>query len=255
MKKRLFCLALLLALCASVWAQAEIAVDPEASYDEDGVAQIGWQGGNGGRSLLAYTYLDDSSAAEQETNYYYSYSNPATIGDLIPGAQYSVEISDTGNNRGSGTVRIPLKGSCTVRRNIKTKAWMQYKKDPDVSNKDAKTVEKPSAADMKNKLEKGGKFGVAFRFTFYDRFDWDVAHKAVVALRAPNGAVWSNSATFTEPELGARIANVKTYYFFLGDELFDFLLEKTGDIPTGVYRVELYVEGALLCADSVTVKK
>ena len=107
---------------------------------------------------------------------------------------------------------------------------------------EAKTLKTMSASAMERNINKGYQYGIDYQTTYYSSGS-RVEHMAVFALYVPNGYVWSGAGDFTLPYMDSRYANVKSYYGFLGGEFFDGLLEENGEIPTGTYKLEIYLEG------------
>lgn len=256
MKKRVLAFGLLLVVLVSLFPAAladyEIVIDTNARMDSEGKVTIRWRDPDDNSVYVVYyQYVNDKASVVQHALKEYAFSDSVTLDRLIPGASYRIiEVSTSGT--GDAVINVPSRGTVESKRKVNIEVIPKYRVGEEGEAKNLKTM---SASAMERNMAKGYQYGIDYQTTYLSSGS-EVKHEgAVFALYAPNGYVWSAGGTLTIPAMDAKKGAKRASYGFFGEKFFSGLLEANGSIPTGTYKLEIYLEGRFYRSATFNVVK
>ena len=174
-----------------------------------------------------------------------------TYKQLVPGVSYTLAVRDSEKNIAYKTVELPEKGRFQTSQKTKAVLSLKYKTKAGAKDRSAKTSKKLSASAIRKNLERGYVYGLGLKVKFNSKTAETSVHDGVVAVWAPNGFLWSEGVRFTFN----RKKGTSSEFPFLMSPLFPTLISQYGGIPTGEYKMKLFLEGQLYLEESFTIKE
>ena len=256
----LLALSFLMALApvSALAASRTFKFDKTAKVDR-GYVTISWvDSANYGPYEVSYSY--DNSSTQSKVHYWANgnssnsttSSKSLTLKLLIPGVDYIIRVEDKYGNKIEATYTMYDAGTFEDGR-LKASSltleseYRSYSKN--ASDKTAKKVSSFKASTIENNLSSTN-YGIYVKIN-YPKLARARTYRMLVATVAPNGyrvVDTSDSLSFEYTSGGYY------YYYCLGEHIFDTLYENCGYIPTGTYRMELYLDGMYVGKRTFTVK-
>lgn len=152
---------------------------------------------------------------------------------LVPGQTYSIVVSN-GRRQNTRTVTVPTGDFTGFRNDIEIIIQPRSAKNGSTRKLDAYSV-----ADIED--DDGTAYGMRIEY-HYPKLSKPRSYKSSLAFYSPAGYV----AYTTVEQWNMKTGNYYTYYkFFDLSHVFSALKSDYGRIPTGTYRLELYLDGDL----------
>ena len=251
--KRFAAVLCLLALLAAP-ALADGLEITSVQLESNGFVTVTWQNedGKGPYSLYYMIWhpetqtLDVAVRLDETTD-----GNRFTYKQLVPGVSYTLAVRDSEKNIAYKTVELPEKGRFQTSQKTKAVLSLKYKTKAGAKDRSAKTSKKLSASAIRKNLERGYAYGLGLKVKFNSKTSETSVHDGVVAVWAPNGFLWSEGVRFTFN----RKKGTSSEFPFLMSPLFPTLISQYGGIPTGEYKMKLFLEGQLYLEESFTIKE
>lgn len=213
---------------------------------------IGWTDDkNNSPYRVAYRY-GGNTLTSQITHYTGStYNKEWTFDHMIPGADYWIEITDSSGNSKTtiltGTNVNNFSDGTLTSKKIKLSISPRYKSSSSISDEKSQYKATFSASDIRKNIHKA-KYGWKLNIS-YPTLSSDKYYSAIFAFYAPNGYV--HTINYDNLQL---FRSGGTFWHFFGADFFEELYDITDTIPSGKYKIELYLDGMLAASANTTVK-
>ena len=238
-------------LCVMPAALATIRVSSNIEMDSRGYVEISWTDTGYGAPYKVCFTCTEGTAKQRE---YIGATNVSTtkcaIQWLCPGIHYKITVYDKNGDRASTNIRVPRRQDLTSGRKRVGTIEYRYKTDQYVADSAASKLKTLSASAIERNLKKGYVYGFYHNMKYTSRAKTSNIHKAVFAMIAPNGYVYTEtSSDYTLPRTKGN-----WYYNFIGGDFFTHMYEDNGYIATGRYTFAVFLEGRQFFSVNFTVK-
>ena len=236
-----------------------ITVSSSVSYDK-GRTTVTWTDPeNHGPYKVAYECADGSA---QQTGFWaggseaesIAYGKSFTIESLIPGHSYEIRVYDSEDHVGKTNVTIPAAKSFKD-NNFKASAVDVEISYRYVTEDGSQKITSVFILDQMTPYLNRSSGGCALYYqVIFPGTEETKTYLMQLAVTAPNGyaemIVWDDAMKITKSKHGYRF-----WWDCIGTSYFNNLVEKNGSVPTGDYKVELFMDGMLVHAGTFKVRR
>ena len=231
---------------ANTYSDSATGIVLNGNYTETrGKRTLGWTDSkNRGPYTLEYRYTGNTSVNQQTFRAGTTFGKEWSFSGMIPGKNYWIEVRDSqGKSKGTtlkgGSVSNFSDGKLKA-SSIKIEASPRYKSSSSIANKNATAINRLRSSDILkgiNRAKYGWKVTVSYPQLAQARH-----YNMLVAIYSPNGFAYTY---FTENYEFTRYNNSGGSFAWelLGDDFFESLYNNTRTIPSGSYKMELYLDG------------
>ena len=239
----IFLAVLLLCLCAAAVAQADGPTITRVNRDPYGDVSVTWTGGQSPFRLVYYSVDgEDSIVWTVDSNIR---SRSGLIEDLAPNFDYVIGVLDANNdydiyelegNNKRFTEVSGIRLTMTLRQRV---------------NGRASTIQKYSAFDIANSMTNGNLYGATVKLSGYNT-NQPMPFTFRMAITYPDG----EPLVFYVERINLPRGNSSSYAyweFFDFSDLWSYILQTKGDVPTGSYTYYIYMDDGLVATAPFTI--
>ena len=235
--------AVLICICAAAMAQADAPSITRVTRDPYGDVSVAWTGGQAPFTLKYYAVDgDDSTVWTVDSN---MRSRSGLIEDLAPGFGYVIAVMDdngdydvyelAGNNK-RFTAVSGMRLTLTLRQRV---------------NGRSSTIQRYSAFDITNSMTNGNLYGATVKLSGYNT-NQPLPFTFRMAVTYPDG----EPLVFYWDRINLPRGNARSFAyweFFDFSDLWGFILQSKGEIPTGSYTYYIYMDDGLVATAPITI--
>ena len=225
--------------------RGQVTVNWKDSYNNSPYKVYYQYAGNGAIGAQKYTFWVGEDEEESTT-----FEKSFTIKQLIPGKTYEVFIEDCNGKTISHNYALPVASTFTdedIEASEITVLLHPVQKNVDASYSTASEIDAFIAKDIISNMGQL-MYGLSYDI-FYPELKHSRTYYTQVSITAPSGytqaTLWGDR-DFENGYLG---------YYMIGDSVFQYIYDKTGDIPTGLWKVDLYLDGMHVSQNTFEVLK